>query len=261
VYTIDLTTNIAAPPEAVWRALTDPNAVVRWDTTVTRALDAPPDYPQPGQHVQWRCLNTTELLHDHPQHVDPTHRLHSLLVFGRQHLNETYTLEAASPKAQAASPEPPSSQTHPDYPAHPRPQPAPPEALEGHEALEGRETPDVSSSLSLEGEGRGEGDSPHAPDQPAESPSTQTHPVNPVHPRPNLSTPETPTAPRPAGRGARGSGGEVQHTTLHLHIDLTVTAPFIAGPLLLHLRDGPATRRTFAASLTNLKRYCEASPD
>ena len=33
-----------------------------------------------------------ELLHDRPQHVEPNRRLHSLLDFGRQRLNETYLL-------------------------------------------------------------------------------------------------------------------------------------------------------------------------
>jgi uncharacterized protein YndB with AHSA1/START domain len=166
-YAIDLSIVIDAPPERVWRALCDPAAVVRWDSTVTGALDAPPDYPQAGQHVRWRCRNTTELLHDHPQHVEPNRRLHSLLDFGRQHLDETYTLEAASPESPS------------------------------------------TSSRSLEREGRGE-------------------------------------------------GGFDRHTTLHLHIELSVRAPFIAGPILLHLVDGPMTRRAFRASLTNLKRYCEA---
>ena len=70
----------------------------------------------------------------------------------------------------------------------------------------------------------------------------------------------TPTPPLP--QRERGLGGEVSPkgeviTHLHLHIGLRVTAPFIAGPILLHLIDGPMTRRAFEASLTNLKYYCE----
>ena len=91
-YRIHLAVDIAAPPDTVWRALCDPHAVTRWDTTVIAALDAPPDYPQPGQHVRWRCEGTSELLHDHPQHVEPNQRLHSLLDFGRQRMDETYVL-------------------------------------------------------------------------------------------------------------------------------------------------------------------------
>jgi hypothetical protein len=91
-YTIDITEDIAAPPERVWRALCSPSEVTRWDTNVIAALDAPPDYPQPGHHVQWRCKSTSELLHDRPQHVEADRRLHSLLEFGRQRMDETYLL-------------------------------------------------------------------------------------------------------------------------------------------------------------------------
>jgi uncharacterized protein YndB with AHSA1/START domain len=143
-YTIDLRVDIAAPASRVWRALCGPAAVARWDTTVVAALDAPPDYPLPGQHVRWRCRDTSELLHDRPQDVEPERRLHSLLDFGRQHLDETYELS------------------------------------------------------------------------------------------------ETP-----------------EGTRLDLHIVLKVNAPFIAGPILLHLIDGPMVRRAFEGSLTGLKFYCE----
>ena len=93
-YAIDLTTEIDVPPSRVWRALCDPAEVILWDTTVDAALDAPADYPKLGQHVRWRCKGTKTLLHDHPQNVQPERRLHSLLAFGRQHLDETYTLTA-----------------------------------------------------------------------------------------------------------------------------------------------------------------------
>jgi uncharacterized protein YndB with AHSA1/START domain len=91
-YRIDLAVDIAAPREFVWCALCDPHAVTRWDTSVIAALDAPPDYPQPGQHVRWRCRDTSELLLDHPQHVEPNRPLHTLLEFGRQRMDETYLL-------------------------------------------------------------------------------------------------------------------------------------------------------------------------
>jgi hypothetical protein len=205
MYTIDLTTHIAASPDRVWRALTNPDAVARWDTTVIAPLDAPPDYPQPGQHVRWRCRNTTELLHDHPQHVEPERRLHSHLTFGRQRLDETYTLEAASNEPRASSDE-------------------------------------------LRAARRGPAPKPAQSD--SEAPPTQENPANPANPWPIPATPEPPGTPA----GARTT------TTLHLHIELSVRAPFIAGPILLQLIDGPATRRNAEAALTNLKYYCELSP-
>jgi len=99
-----LTTTINARIDRVWRALSDPTEVRHWDATVIEALDAPPDYPQPGQHVQWRIANTSNsslrkrggagggVLHDHPQHVEPPTLLHSHLTLNRDHLDETYTL-------------------------------------------------------------------------------------------------------------------------------------------------------------------------
>ena len=92
-----LTLIIHAPIDRVWRALCDPAEVTAWDATVTEALDAPPDYPQPGQHVRWRIANSSHLLHDRPQHVERPTRLHSHLTLNRDHLDETYTLTPIDP--------------------------------------------------------------------------------------------------------------------------------------------------------------------
>lgn len=95
MYTFTLTTHIAAATARVWRALCDPAEVVRWDTGVERALDAPPDYPRPGQHVRWRYANGLfRILHDRPQEVVPERRLRALLAVGPFRFDETYTLEA-----------------------------------------------------------------------------------------------------------------------------------------------------------------------
>jgi uncharacterized protein YndB with AHSA1/START domain len=94
MYRIQLTIDIAAPIDRVWRALCDPAEVVQWDSAVVEALDAPPDYPRPGQQVRWRVRNTTALLHDSPQEVEPPSRLRSILTLGRDRLDETYTLVA-----------------------------------------------------------------------------------------------------------------------------------------------------------------------
>jgi uncharacterized protein YndB with AHSA1/START domain len=91
MYAFTITTDIAAPPARVWRALCDPAEVVRWDTGVTGAIDAPPDYPQPGQHVRWRYAGG-RILHDRPQDVVPERALRSLITVGPVHADETYTL-------------------------------------------------------------------------------------------------------------------------------------------------------------------------
>ena len=94
MYAFDLTIDIAATPARVWRALCDPAEVVQWDTGVVEALDALPDYPQPGQHVRWRYSEGPfRLLHDRPQEVVAERTLRSLIEIGPARFDETYTLE------------------------------------------------------------------------------------------------------------------------------------------------------------------------
>jgi hypothetical protein len=87
---------IAAPVERVWWALCDPAEVVQWDSDVAEALDAPPDYPRPGQRVRWR-LRSGGVLIDEPQEVSPNRALRSLLTIGRTRIDEVYTLYVAGP--------------------------------------------------------------------------------------------------------------------------------------------------------------------
>ncbi|MGE0058212.1 MAG: SRPBCC family protein [Dehalococcoidia bacterium] len=90
---IHLSVEIAAAPARVWSALCDPAEVAAWDSGVEAALDAPPDYPQPGQHVQWRCRGgSARVLHDRPLEVVPEKTLRSDLRLGFVRYDETYTL-------------------------------------------------------------------------------------------------------------------------------------------------------------------------
>jgi uncharacterized protein YndB with AHSA1/START domain len=94
MYAFDVSVEIEASPERVWRALCDPAEVVQWDTGVVEALDAPPDYPRRGQHVRWRYANGPfKLLHDRPLDVVPNHRLRSALAVGPVRFDETYTID------------------------------------------------------------------------------------------------------------------------------------------------------------------------
>ena len=94
MYGFAVVVDILASPKRVWRALCDPAEVVRWDTGVEAALDAPADYPKPGQHVRWRYANGPfRLLRDRPQEVVPDEKLRSLLSVGPFRFDETYTLE------------------------------------------------------------------------------------------------------------------------------------------------------------------------
>jgi uncharacterized protein YndB with AHSA1/START domain len=95
MYSFDVSIDIAAPTSRVWRALCDPAEVVQWDSGVEEALDAPEDYPQPGQYVRWRYSNGPfRILHDRPQEVVPERTLRSLITVGPARFDETYTLEA-----------------------------------------------------------------------------------------------------------------------------------------------------------------------
>jgi uncharacterized protein YndB with AHSA1/START domain len=95
MYSFAVSVEIDAPPSRVWRALCVPAEVVRWDTGVVGAIDAPADYPQPGQHVRWRYSNGPfRLLHDRPQEVVTERMLRSLISVGPTEMDETYALEA-----------------------------------------------------------------------------------------------------------------------------------------------------------------------
>ena len=95
MYRFVVSTEIEASTARVWRALCDPAEVVVWDTGVEKALDAPDDYPQPGQHVRWRYSSGPfRILNDRPQEVVPEQRLRSLLAVGPFRFDESYTLEA-----------------------------------------------------------------------------------------------------------------------------------------------------------------------
>ena len=84
---------VAATPTRVWRALVEPREVVEWDGGVTEALDAPSDYPRPGQHVRWRFPHGLfRVLHDRPREVVPERILRSSLALGPFRFEETYTL-------------------------------------------------------------------------------------------------------------------------------------------------------------------------
>jgi Polyketide cyclase / dehydrase and lipid transport len=90
------TVRIHAPVARVWRALTDPAEVVRWDTGVQAPLDAPADYPRPGQHVRWsyRLGPLPLTLHDRPSEVVRHETLRSRIRLGPFDFDETYTLDA-----------------------------------------------------------------------------------------------------------------------------------------------------------------------
>ena len=93
------TVRIERPVARVWRALTLPSEVVQWDGGVQAALDAPPDYPRPGQHVRWsyRLGPIPLILHDRPTEVVAEQTLRSSILLGPFAFDETYTLRSPTP--------------------------------------------------------------------------------------------------------------------------------------------------------------------
>lgn len=96
---------IASGVDRVWRALTDPAEVTQWDTGVVEPLDAPHDYPRPGQHVRWRYrLGVLPMtLHDRPSEVVENSVLRSQIRLGPFDFDETYDLVSVAQDASELS--------------------------------------------------------------------------------------------------------------------------------------------------------------
>jgi len=94
VITIAMSTVIAAEPERVWRALTDPDEVVAWDERILAPVEPPDRYPFSGQHVRWRYrLGGVQLvMHDRPLEVSSPERLRRMLHVGSLRYEQTFNL-------------------------------------------------------------------------------------------------------------------------------------------------------------------------
>ena len=92
--TFSETVEISCDRDRVWRALSTPSEVVCWDTGIIEPLDAPADYPQPGQHVRWRYRlgPIPMVLHDRPSAVVRPTTFRSSIHLGPFDFDETYTL-------------------------------------------------------------------------------------------------------------------------------------------------------------------------
>ncbi|HEY5025381.1 MAG TPA: SRPBCC family protein [Acidimicrobiales bacterium] len=87
-----VSTQITAPVERVWNALTVPDEVSVWDGVT--ALDVPVDYPQVGHHARWHSafgpLRLT--LHDRVLVVEERLRLAATIDIAFIHVDEEYRL-------------------------------------------------------------------------------------------------------------------------------------------------------------------------
>ena len=98
--TSTMSTLITAERDRIWRALTTPSELIRWDDQLVALLDPAPDYPRLGQQVRWRYRvgSVPVVLHQTIQEVQPGERLQSAISRGVFCFDEIYTLadEASS---------------------------------------------------------------------------------------------------------------------------------------------------------------------
>jgi len=89
-----MSTLIHAQRDRIWRALTTPSELIRWDEQLVALLDPVSDYPRLGQHVRWRYRigSVPIVIHQTIQEVQPGERLQSAISRGVFCFDETYTL-------------------------------------------------------------------------------------------------------------------------------------------------------------------------
>lgn len=96
-----MSTLIGAERDRIWRALTIPSELIRWDEPLVALLDPAPDFPQLGQRVRWRYRigSVPVVVHQTIRGVQPGEILQSAISRGVFSFDETYTLavDAALP--------------------------------------------------------------------------------------------------------------------------------------------------------------------
>ncbi len=96
-----MSTLITAKRDRIWRALTTPSELIRWDDQLVALLDPAPDFPQLGQKIRWRYRigSVPIVVHQTIQEVQPGERLQSTISRGVFCFDEMYTLadEIAAP--------------------------------------------------------------------------------------------------------------------------------------------------------------------
>lgn len=99
--TTALSTLVGAPRNRVWRALTDPAEIVRWDERAVQLLDPVAQPLAPGSVLRWRYLvgGVPRELREEVQDVLAEERLHSVAQLGLFRFEQTVTLsdDAADP--------------------------------------------------------------------------------------------------------------------------------------------------------------------
>jgi hypothetical protein len=101
VITTALSTLVGAPRDRVWRALTDPAEIVRWDERAVQLLEPVAQPLAPGCVLRWRYLvgGVPLELREEIEDVVPEERLHAVVQLGLFRFEQTFSLsdDAADP--------------------------------------------------------------------------------------------------------------------------------------------------------------------
>jgi hypothetical protein len=95
VITSAISTAIPATRERVWRALTTPSELIRWNNQIVSLIEPAPGYPQVGQRSRWRYrmggveITAVQII----RQLDPGKRLQSEMHLGLFRFDETYALQ------------------------------------------------------------------------------------------------------------------------------------------------------------------------
>jgi uncharacterized protein YndB with AHSA1/START domain len=89
-----MSTAVGADLDRVWRALSVPDELIRWDRQLEALLDPADDYPHDGQEIRWRYRfgNIAIVLRKSLLEVVPCSRLRSTTQMGLLRFDETFTL-------------------------------------------------------------------------------------------------------------------------------------------------------------------------
>ena len=89
-----MSTGVSASRDRVWRALTVPDELIRWDEALVALLHPADGYPQEGQQVRWRYRlgAIVVILRNSLLEVVPKERIRSATRMGLFRFDETFTL-------------------------------------------------------------------------------------------------------------------------------------------------------------------------
>jgi uncharacterized protein YndB with AHSA1/START domain len=92
--TTALSAVIHAPRSNVWRALTTPAELIRWDQAIVALLEPADDFPAVGVESLWRYKlgAVSVILRDRPLEVTTGHKLRSEVALGLFRFEQTWTL-------------------------------------------------------------------------------------------------------------------------------------------------------------------------